>query len=189
METEGKLIKANDEYYYLVSNSTDLSEQKLLRLSANGKVIADVIGDNVQKLSLQNCYEIEINIDIHNMAIKLIHTDPEYIEHGFTKFMDGKYNGFIEGVETIIEISKDKKFTEDDIRKAYKKGEEDSYTQGGLTKQKEDNYIQSLQQTEWDVIIEMEPAIYTAILPKDREERPAYKPKLDENGCLILKRK
>ena len=51
-------------------------------------------------------------------------------------------------------------------------------------------HIQSLQKTEWDVIVVMEgPLVYPANLPKEGEERPDYRPKLDENGCIILKRK
>lgn len=68
-----------------------------------------------------------------------------------------RYEGFVEGFEKAMELNKDKLFTEADIRKAYQKGEEDSYTQGGLTKQKEDDYIQSLQQPkEIEVEIETE---------------------------------
>ena len=44
--------------------------------------------------------------------------------------------------------------------------------------------MQSLQQTEWDVEIEME----KIILPFGANQFiNEYKPKLDENGCLILK--
>jgi antitoxin component YwqK of YwqJK toxin-antitoxin module len=44
--------------------------------------------------------------------------------------------------------------------------------------------IQSLQQTEWDVEIAME---YQGF-EEDGKLRETYLPKLDENGCLILKR-
>lgn len=46
----------------------------------------------------------------------------------------------------------------------------------------------SYRRTEWDVEIEMEHIIYPANMPKEGEERPAVRPKLDENGYLILKR-
>jgi hypothetical protein len=55
---------------------------------------------------------------------------------------------------------------------------------GGLTKTKEDNYIQSIQQpTEIDVeIVTEEFESYDEIL------NAVKKPILDSNGCLILKK-
>lgn len=49
--------------------------------------------------------------------------------------------------------------------------------------------IQLPNQTKWDVDVEMEHIIYHANMPKEGEERPAVRPKLDENGYLILKLK
>ena len=47
-----------------------------------------------------------------------------------------------------------------------------------------DNFIQSLQQTEWDVEIEMD------AIPADRAPGGWDRfPKLDGDGCLILRRK
>jgi hypothetical protein len=50
-------------------------------------------------------------------------------------------------------------------------------------------FEQSLQQTEWDVEIEMEEYLVYA-LSHVKGEIPIFrnKPKLDSNGCLILKR-
>jgi len=46
----------------------------------------------------------------------------------------------------------------------------------------QDKHIQSLQQTEWDVEIEMQHE--SLVYPTDK-----MLPKLDSDGCLILKRK
>jgi hypothetical protein len=39
-----------------------------------------------------------------------------------------------------------KGYSEEDVRKAYQQGEEDSYLKGGQTKEMENEFIQSLQQ-------------------------------------------
>ena len=69
----------------------------------------------------------------------------------------------------------DKKFSEEDIRMAF------SHVQNEPTF---DEFIQSLQQTEWDVEVVMVPA-----LSNNGNVYYGDIPKLDENGCLILKLK
>ena len=85
-----------------------------------------------------------------------------------------------------LEIVEDKMFSEEDMKRAFEVGEDfgslpfSSYsTSKGLNKKE---FIQSLQQTEWDV------EIVTDVITD--EGFPIYhRPKLDANGCLILKRK
>lgn len=54
------------------------------------------------------------------------------------------------------------------------------------------NTIQLLQQTEWDVEVVMEPCFYDDSLggfsTSYKEGMPIEQPKLDDDGCLILKR-
>ena len=49
------------------------------------------------------------------------------------------------------EMEKEQKgYSEEDVRKAYQQGEEDSYLKGGQTKEMENEFIQSLKQTKQD---------------------------------------
>ena len=99
----------------------------------------------------------------------------------------GKYQGYLEGFNKAIELNKDKQFTLEDMKKAI------SFGQGmDLWKEEEqiDKFIQSLQQpTEIEVEIETE----SMNIDEIREQGKGFlhgntkKPKLDENGCLILK--
>ena len=43
-------------------------------------------------------------------------------------------------------MSEHRGYSEEDVRKAYQQGEEDSYLKGGQTKEMENEFIQSLQQ-------------------------------------------
>ena len=88
----------------------------------------------------------------------------------------------------------DKKFSEEDIRKAME-FDKFEYDFGNILGRKHegdfDIFIQSLQQTEWEVEIITEPMNLDEI----REQGKGFlnsntnKPKLDEKGKLILKRK
>jgi hypothetical protein len=113
------------------------------------------------KLSLKNCQAIELGYDLN----ELVKED----------FFRGKYqyhlaNNHLEffkaGFQKALEILGDKKFSEDDILKAI----EMYYEKGKIFIE----IIQSLQQTEWDVEVETHPREWIK--------------KLDEDGCLILKR-
>jgi hypothetical protein len=144
----------------------------------NGVYIASVA---MGSLSLKNCQVIESGYDLDELAEKESQLLPPNSATDLEKLH--LRIGFVRGAKAILELLGDKKFSEAEMRKAYRKGEEDSYNQGGLTKQKEGRYIQSLQQTEWDVEVEMD-AITT-----DDISSIIGKPKFDSDGCLILKRK
>ena len=101
---------------------------------------------------------------------------------------DGQPDSFtIAAVERTVEIMfeslGDKKFSEEDVRDAYFHGEKDSYTKGGQTKEMENEFIQSLQQTQWDVEIVMVPA-----MSNNGNVYYGDISKLDSEGCLTLKR-
>ena len=180
-----KLIKVEDEWYNLLKSDGELIASDDEDFQHNYKV---------SKLSTKNCKAIEREYDLDELAEReaTMHTSRSTQNWETLKW------GVKIGFQKALELMGDKKFSEGDMRKAYQKGEEDSYTQGGLTKQKEDSYIQSLQQKEWDVEIEMEKVkdetkIVGAIkgVKGSGNKITTYKsvPKLDENGCLILKRK
>lgn len=156
---EAKLIKTNkSELGYILS--IDVATLK-------------GIMPNNYKLSLKNCEAIERGYDLDKLATKY------YKE--FDNLPVIRYNAFTAGAKAILEILGDKKFSEEDMKKAYNQGEEDCYKSGAVS-EKRNKYIQSLQQTEWNCIVEMEGFV---------DEEGIYcgeRPKLDADGCLILKR-
>jgi hypothetical protein len=159
---KGKLIKTDVNYL--------LEDDK-------GVVIASTsTKEGINGLTKQNCDEIFGAVDVDKLAMG-------YDLYEKINFV-GQTRAYIAGFNEAMELNKDKVFTLGDIRKAYQQGEEDSYLKGGLTKTKEDNYIQSIQQpTEIDVeIVTEEFESYDEIL------NAVKKPILDSNGCLILKK-
>ena len=91
---------------------------------------------------------------------------------------------FIEGAKTILEILGDKKFSELDMRIAYDAGASNIDGDGDPIDDVDMDFegiIHSAQQTEWDVEID--------VLMTEREGGVVIEtPKLDADGCLILKR-
>jgi hypothetical protein len=138
------------------------------------------------KLSLKNCQAIELGYDLNELAMG-------YDLYEKINFV-GQMRAYKEGFQKALEILGDKKFSEEDVIKAieiarngsmqeqhngYGRPTESRYVLDNLPS---DEIIQSLQQTEWDVEIL---CLHTG--------NPKYTtntglPKLDEDGCLILKR-
>ena len=168
---KGKLIETVDGY--------ELFTQGFLKGSTNHGLIESLNieeGPIRYKLSLKNCQAIERGYDLNEIKRKLF--------GGF----DGQPDSFtIAAVERTVEIMfeslGDKKFSEEDVRDAYFHGEKDSYTKGGQTKEMENEFIQSLQQTQWDVEIVMVPA-----MSNNGNVYYGDISKLDSEGCLTLKR-
>ena len=140
------------------------------------------------KLSLKNCESIERGYDLDELA-KTIFPDKIFTtdeEHEIP--VDGPpYQwGFKVGFQKALELMNDKKFSEEDMEKAYSLGWGNSYKLSeSLPLTNLHQFIESLQQTEWDVEIEME----QITLPFGANQFiNESKPKLDENGCLILKK-
>lgn len=164
---EGILYKINNIYALMV----------------NGKMVASNDEDfqidyAIKKLSLKNCQAIENGYDLDELAEKRF---GKSLHHASNR------HSFREGFQKALELIGDKKFSEEHIKVAA-----DWYyeTKG---KKSIDEYIQSLQKTEWDVIVEME-------CPQCKEwgyisecrnncNQKFLQPKLDADGCLILKRK
>ena len=103
-------------------------------------------------------------------------------------------NTYMTGFQKAFELMSDKKFSEEDIKNAIEYGIQSvlqaipgvTSTQGIL-----DSYKQSLQQTEWDVEIEVECVIGCQNIILNGENSVCCgdkKPKLDAENCLILKR-
>ena len=138
------------------------------------------------KLSISKCRAIEFGYDLNELA-------KEYM-----KISSIEFDAFKSGFQKAIEILGDKKFSKEDVRKTFvdafqkcyeviSSGKFDDIASSieWLTQTNADNYIQSLQQAEWDVDI-----VTTTIMENGKSglDVPIVKPKLDTDGCLILKR-
>jgi hypothetical protein len=148
------------------------------------------------KLSKQNCDEIFGVTDVEKLA-----------EERFGKSLHhaNSRSCYKEGFNKAMELNKDKRFTSRDMLSAYIQGTNDGAQFESLldydsedfdeahefAKETEREFIQSLQQpTEIEVEIETE----SMNIDEIREQGKGFlhgntkKPKLDENGCLILKK-
>jgi uncharacterized protein YktA (UPF0223 family) len=121
------------------------------------------------RLSLKNCLSIERGYDLEELAkteypIGEVWNEEEALIRELA---------FKKGFQKALELMGDKKFSEEDLMEAYSRGQTNSP-------------IQSIQQTEWDVEI----VTFTGDDLKSVSEDwgKLGKPKLDADGCLILKR-
>ena len=136
--------------------------------------IASSFDNPKDKLSIKNCEAIENGYDLDELA-----KDYANGKSSSDVFKDAHKRDFKEGFQKALEILGDKKFTEDDIRKTI------FIVSNPLdTRYSSSELISSLQQTEWDVEIVM---IYG--FDDINDPKPFSIPKLDSDGCLILKRK
>jgi len=140
-------------------------------------------------LSLKNCQAIERGYDLDELAEEFAKTKSSH-----STFQNTHKRDFREGFQKALELMGDKKYSEKDVKLAIQFGSEDYEPQlDGRT----ERFIQSLQQTEWDVEIEMG---YIGECNGNNgdgcfQDSSGHncgcferKPKLDSNGCLILKR-
>jgi len=172
-------LQKEDGYYYLMQDGNDIA------IATTDQSFIDELG--AMKLSKENCDEIFCNKPAIqnplNEYIKARHTQEECI-------------GFIDGFNKAMELNKDKLFTVEDVKKAIYMSNHVRYAAFSI-----DEIIQSLQQpTEIDVEIEMENYGYCEGCRKAGMWHCAHadtcgysetreRQKLDENGCLILKKK
>ena len=158
-------------------------------------------------LSIKNCQAIERGYDLDELADDFIRCPKDMR----TLSEDREINSFKKGFQKALELMGDKKFSEEDVmlgwdagvmsqsicftnyfglkRESELKSHRESY-QGNLKPS-------ALQQTEWDVEIEIqrvkdETKIVGAVkgVKGSGNKITTYKsvPKLDADGCLILKR-
>lgn len=167
-----KLIKVENTFY-LKQGETILATSSIPNLSASIRY----------SLSKQNCDEIFRVVDVEKLAEEVLPNDD-------TTGTLSKQKGFVIGFNKAMELNKDKVFTEEDLRKAIRFGFHFAYGyltgEKGTIEKKSDRYIQSLQQpTEIEVEIVTRP--YTDVHEGFKLEHKR-EPKLDSNGCLILKK-
>lgn len=185
-----KLIKIRDGEYTICTLHKNLPkwykmgfdlENGYYAFGANVPIggVSDI--DEHHKLSLKNCQAIERGYDLDELVIDYI-GEPDKKHWHFVDHND--FVAFKDGFEKALELIGDKKFSEEDMRMAF------FHVQNEPTF---NEFIQSLKQKEWDVEIVMEPCYYDDSLggfsTSYKEGMPTEQPKLDENGCLILKKK
>ena len=151
---------------------------------SDGSKIASTLPNPMGKLSFKNCEAIANGYDLNDI-----------INENCDKWNTEKANGIEIGFQKAFEVLGDKKFDMSDIALAFRAGIEH-----GLNPKKPNTteYIQSLQHVEWDVEIVMEKVKdETKIIGSVKGVKGSgnkittYKsvPKLDADGCLILKKK
>ena len=198
---KGKLVK---EYgnFYLISDKEIESGDEYVKLGNRPRTLllgTTVASAKVPKLSLKNCQAIENGYDLDELAESEYGTVIESVRGSKEYDIEAdRKSGFKTGFKKALEILGDKKFSEEDISKAIDFG---VHVEAGNIDidykrydTKENQFIQSLQQTEFDVEILMgtnyrdidcvnEGNLVASKIVKDNEA-----PMLDKEGCLILKR-
>ena len=157
-------------------------------LTVDGKLFADTEGGPLMaitdKLSVKNCIDIKNGYDLMKLAEENSH---KYYDVKTTDW-HCNYNGFFSGFQKAMELNKDKMFTEDDLRKAINWAWRKTDRGEHILIIDEHNFIQSIQQpTEIEVEIETETKVWEFISNGEFESFEII-PKLDSNGCLILKK-
>jgi hypothetical protein len=180
---KGKLIK-KEKGFALVSED---------KTQPIGSSISQNIG---HKLSIKNCEAIERGYDLDELA-------DDYAE--YMNDDDGTSGvDFEAGFQKALEILGDKKFNQNDVLDVVNHVLHEMVLFEGFDKQylfPESVYhevttkCQSIQQNEWDVEIVMEEMPYSSELSEEEIKNLEVfvpqnftRPKLDSEGCLILKR-
>ena len=171
-------------------------------LDSNNNLIATTMESMVtnQKLSLKNCEAIENGYDIFDLSIECMKNTINQDTGGASQKLSIAL-GFQKGFKKALELLGDKKFSEKELTMLFAYGHQigmnnvlaiqSQHSPQPMSKpdsdKLRDELIQSLQQTEWDVEMEMECCGNYKPCNINCEYGP--KPKLDENGCLILNKK
>jgi hypothetical protein len=175
---KGKLIKDNEGYYALYTNK--------------GIFVSDVNGGSVaNRLSNKNCEAIANGYDLDELAGEYANKELNVELTSKAGNFYGFSSSFKEGFQKALSILGDKKFSKNKLLVDFVYFLNDRHFNKYMVDTDEvDLYLESLQQTQWDVEIEMEencPYDYTSRCTQGRCD--CKKPKLDADGCLILKRK
>jgi hypothetical protein len=187
---KAKLIKTDKDNYTLF-------DEKGIPIGATPNVLSN---NTFSKLSKQNCDELFGVVDVEKLAEEEV--KQEYYDWGGAVFNEDYLNSkrlhFIEGFNKAMELNKDKVFTLEQAVEMAKILVSNPYEKSGKTAQElVDAYIKSLQQpTEIEVEIVMEKVVdETKVIGAVKgvkgsgDKITTYKsvPKLDSEGCLILK--
>ena len=151
------------------------------------KAIATTIVGNpmlLPNLSLKNCQAIELGYNLDELAKEEI------------LYNDQKREWWKQGFQKALELMGDKEFSVDDVKIAMLNAIQMSPYQGEQFRKDNDYHmatdiIQSLQQTEWDVEVEMRSKNIDELRESNEgflNNSNLYVPKLDQDGCLIITR-
>jgi len=168
---KAKLIKDEDGYSLFTREEN----------STNREFIASTSGMYVDyKLSKQNCDEIFGVVDVEKLADEYFSDKPENVSERI---------GFKVGFIAAMALNKDKLFTLEDMIRMSEFVKIITQTEPHITiKKLVSSYVQSLQQpTEIDVEIVMEEKSYSYLVTIGEVKTTRLEPKLDSEGCLILK--
>ena len=181
---KAKLIKTNQEmfiHYHLKNENGHTIATTQFPFPSEVEYAADSRGITLQKLCYDNCQAIERGYDLDELA-KTIFPDKIFTTNEEYEIpIDGfPYQwGFKVGFQKALELMGDKEFSEGDMLECWNKAHKKSNFWY--------EFIQSLQQTEWDVEIEMETVeSYKDKMGNVRTEKTF--PILDAEGCLMLKK-
>ena len=188
---EGKLRKRDEHYFFW---SSDWNPDKEEGFVANTTNLLPT------KLSLKSCQAIENGYDLDELVNRAF--DNMGYHSTVTPHEEKQFKlGYMVAFREVLEILGNKRFDEEDILIAIEGGYHaginynvDEEEQGDKIIRLKDNLIVSLQQTEWDVEIEMEPYAVCDFEDfindgKTHIIETKLRPRLDADGCLILRRK
>jgi hypothetical protein len=187
---KAKLIKIND-YYYL---------QELSKTGIGGSQCERTLGTTnsqgeLGKLSKQNCDEIFGVVDVWSAGLEIELDKLPYTKHlDDGQYNDGQVAGFELGAEwgfnKAMELNKDKMFTLGQLITAMDMARvmvDGKYANSGEYIY---NFIQQPKEIEVEIEMEVVPDFYSrsdedgSIFTSNKKEQP----KLDSEGCLILKK-
>ena len=174
-----KLVKVGAEYHLLSDyNTEDAYDYRIAKGSLFYKdelkdivvaeyapaskvsrpVIASTNLDFGTEIALLDKAKIKVlinKVDVHKLAENFVSKDGSFTKTHLNQTTWGfAHNGFVAGYEKCLEINADKKWTDDDLMNFYK------YVKTH-TVQESFTHIRSLKQTEWNVEVEMEDAVYS----------------------------
>ncbi len=159
-----------------------------------GNLIASTLDGAKTKLSKQNCDEIFGVIDVEKLAHK---------RYGKGIYEIEQVDAYMEGFNKAMELNKDRVFTKQDIinymNRVWEWCEGKKDVECSSATELRSKHIESIQPTEIEVEIEMEQYGYCEGCRKSGMWHCAHadtcghaetreKPKLDSQGCLILKK-
>ena len=177
-----KLIKISEKHYVIVDDSIDIEENcycykngKIHQVSFLGQDNGDTITHSTEPLEeVKSIYNVEAKEIEKGIFSKIKHIpllEVEELINGYNveKLADAycklwewerilgtgsnglAYDSFVQGFNIHKELTKDKLFTIEDIKKAFTQGKFEGVN---MYMVEDRDYIQSLQQTEWNIAID-----------------------------------
>lgn len=188
-----KMLVNGCKHYYLKDQESRTIASTNHPFPPESLLLASHYGITLQKLSYNNCETIELGYDLNQLAEEWIDANGKKWSNNNNEVGDN-YGSFKAGFLKALEINANNKFTAEDMSTMLLN------TTEWMNEQSPDwdanklltETINSLQQNSWDVGIVMSPCVYDDSLggfsTSYQEGMPTEKPKLDHDGCLILKR-